>query len=70
MPVKLRWQALPLAFASVRHIYRAELEEDDGVSGLGSCPGGAEAFTVQFENGETCQYASMRGAAIQSPEGL
>jgi hypothetical protein len=63
MPVKFRWQALPSA--AICHVYCAE--EDDGVSGWASCPGGAEAFTIQFENGETCPYASMLGSAIQSP---
>ena len=67
MPVKLRWQSLP--FAGACHIYC--VEEDDGVSGSASCPGGAEvwteAYTIQFENGETCQYASMLASAIQSP---
>jgi hypothetical protein len=48
-------------------IYSAE--EGDVVSGWASWPGGAEAFTVQFENGETCQYATGRHWDARQLEG-
>ncbi len=47
-------------------------QEDYGVSVCVSGPGGAETFTVQFENSEASQYhdAFVLYSAIQLPKGL